>query len=611
VSLRLRRHLRPPAQLQRLLWACVLWTLAGWSPAADLTAAGAVAQSQPVTVFSLRVIAPDEVQALLLAHLELLRYQQLQDLDETELQRLVQDARTQVRELLATRGHFSPQVQMSLQAGPPAGPAWNIVIEAEPGPAATVNQVDLNFSGDILGDQALSRRQELQQQWSLPAGSRFTQQAWDRAKADSLRQLQQTAYPRARLLGSEARVDTATHQVHLQIHLDSGPHVQLGPVVVSGQDRYGTEQVTRLAQLLQGQEYRQSDLLEAQQRLVASGYYDAVFVSLDPDGLPQANPVLIELREAPRRKWVLGLGVRSESGPRLSLEYLHHRLPWLDWRATFKAALDRSQQTFGLDLLEPPDPKLWRRTAAVHFDRIDYTGYALHTQRLRAGRVRLSESLDQSWYVQHDRAQRSGLINDREDAVSAHLALTRRQFNQLPFPDQGWGLGLELGAGLSLGAQPEPYGRWLVRALRVQALRQGASRLALRAQLGGVLSRRPEDLPSSQLFLAGGEQSVRGYAPGSIGVQVRDGVVVAGRYLATGTLEWQWPLGWLQSGGPWEGVLFADAGAVANSASELQVRSAWGVGARWRSPVGPLQIDLAHALQENRWRLHLSVGFKF
>ncbi len=604
------QRLRVSARVRRLLSTLAMWLLSCTAQATDLRPEGSIADPSAGS-FSLRVIAPAEIQALLLTHLELLRYRQLQDLDETELQRLVEDARSQVRELLATRGHFSPRVETSVRYGLAPAPAWDVVIEADPGPAATVAQVDLRLSGEILTPDADPRRLELQQQWSLRAGDRFDQQGWDRAKAETLRQLHQTHYPRASLISSLASVDAITHQVHLQVHFDSGPQVSLGPVVVSGQERYSAEQVLRLAQLQEGQHYRQADLLEAQQRLVASGYYDAVFVSLATEGPAQATPVLIEVREAPLRKWVLGLGLRSESGLRMSLEYLNHRIPLLDWRAAFKASLDRTRQTLGLDLLEPPDPHLWRRTVAIHIDRTDYTGYALDTQRLRAGRVRHSESLDQSWYIQHDRAQRSGLLNDQDSAVSAHMALTRRQFNQLPFPDQGWGIGLEMGAGLSLGARPEPYGRWLVRTLRVHPLPVRGSRLALRAEAGGVFSRKAAELPSSQLFLAGGEQSVRGYAPGSIGVQIQDGVVVAGRYLATGSLEWQWPLGPAHGMGAWEGVLFADTGAVGNSVSGLKIYSAIGAGARWRSPVGPLQIDLAHALQENRWRMHLSVGFKF
>jgi translocation and assembly module TamA len=36
-----------------------------------------------------------------------------------------------------------------------------------------------------------------------------------------------------------------------------------------------------------------------------------------------------------------------------------------------------------------------------------------------------------------------------------------------------------------------------------------------------------------------------------------------------------------------------------------------GVGLRWKSPVGPLQLDLAYGHAVQNWRLHLNVGFAF
>ena len=33
-----------------------------------------------------------------------------------------------------------------------------------------------------------------------------------------------------------------------------------------------------------------------------------------------------------------------------------------------------------------------------------------------------------------------------------------------------------------------------------------------------------------------------------------------------------------------------------------------GVGVRWRSPIGPLKVDLAWADELQKFRLHLSVG---
>jgi translocation and assembly module TamA len=83
--------------------------------------------------------------------------------------------------------------------------------------------------------------------------------------------------------------------------------------------------------------------------------------------------------------------------------------------------------------------------------------------------------------------------------------------------------------------------------------------------------------------------------------------------MAAGSVEWQQPL---RQGGvltSWESTLFVDAGEVAERAAGLGRNPAVGVGTglRWRSPIGPLQIDLAYGLQTQQLRLHLNVGWVF
>jgi len=50
---------------------------------------------------------------------------------------------------------------------------------------------------------------------------------------------------------------------------------------------------------------------------------------------------------------------------------------------------------------------------------------------------------------------------------------------------------------------------------------------------------------------------------------------------------------------------------VADKPAELHAKVGVGVGARWKSPVGPLQIDVAYGVAVERFRLHLNVGFSF
>jgi translocation and assembly module TamA len=126
-----------------------------------------------------------------------------------------------------------------------------------------------------------------------------------------------------------------------------------------------------------------------------------------------------------------------------------------------------------------------------------------------------------------------------------------------------------------------------------------------------VLARDSAVLPSTQLFLTGGDSTVRGYAFHDIGVRSASGQTTAGRFMVNGSAEWQRPILINGRASDWESTVFIDAGSVADSRADLQARVGVGVGARWKSPVGPLQIDLAYGVTPRKLRLHLTVGFTF
>ncbi len=583
-------------------------------------AAAGPALAQPAAqrpAFVLDLQAPPAVRPLLERHLDLQRYRQVSDLDDAELARLLVLAERDTRELLATQGYFTPRLEIRRETG--AGGIPRVLIDVQPGEATTVVSVDVGFEGDIRdsADPAAARqRNDIGARWSLPAGRRFTQEAWDDAKSGALRELVARRYPAGRVSYSLADVDAATSRARLGIRLDSGPLFRLGDLRVSGVQRYDPVLVPRLARLPRGSIYDQDEIQRAQLRLAGSGYFDSAFVFVDPAGDPAAAPVQVNLREAPLHRVVLGIGVSTDTGPRASLEYTHNQLPVLGWRAVTKLQLDRKAPFAGVELTAIPGEDGWRWGVAARAERLDDGTLVTNAQQLRVGRSRAGDHIDRNVYVQYDRATvraepgTPAELTDIGDgtAISANYIWTGRYFDRTPYPSQGFAIGAEVGGGLTLTGTRSPFQRTVLRWTSIRPLEQG--RLQLRAEGGAVLAKESARVPSSQLFRTGGDTSVRGYGYRDIGVE-RGGVVVAGRYLAVGSAEWQRPI---RRGGvatDWESAVFLDAGAVADDPGAL--RPAWGagVGARYRSPLGPLQADLAYGFKAKRLRLHVSIASTF
>ena len=580
------------------------------SPAAAPRAAQAHA-------FELDIQAPKELQAILAEHLPLKRYRSATDITDTELQRLIYAARQDAQELVATQGYFSPEIQIDLQTKPGSSTRW-VRLRLEPGAATLISAVQIQFSGAIASDPlAQEQRQAIQSNWSLPVGMRFTQEAWDKARQTALLLLSKERYLNGRISQSLADIDPSTHSAELSITLDSGPAFTLGSVHISGLVHYDEALVRRLAQLREGASYNQEELVQAQRRLTDSGFFDAAFISLDNSQSSSAAPVQVLVREAKLQKLVLGIGASTDSGTRLSLEHTHRKVPGLNWQALSKLALERTASTLSTELTAPPDAALWRWMTLLQLQSQTLAGEDISSQRWRIGRNQNSQHIERNYYLQYDRSQNADNTATAQ-SFSANYAWTWRHFDQLLSPSRGWGLGLELGAGSTLGHQRDPYGRLLLRWRGYQPLvhdddrsSASASRLALRTQFGAVLAQESISLPQSQLFWTGGDTSVRGYAFNSIGATQADGSLGAGRYLLVSSLEWQHPLFFEGHPSDWESTFFIDSGVVSDPRRSLKAQTGIGAGVRWKSPLGPVQIDLAYGMAIEKWRLHLNVGINF
>jgi translocation and assembly module TamA len=593
-------------------------------PPSAPTPAGAIGPTgadSAITAFDIAIRTPppfNDLRELVERHIELQRYRAVTDLDDSELARLIVLAEGNVRNLVGTLGYFSPDIRITREGA--AGQRPTIVVFIDPGQPSAVGSVAIEFAGDILQStdaDAVSQRESIRNNWRLPTGRTFTQEAWDGAKTQALRDLVVRRYPAGKLDTSLADIDAPNRMAGLSLRLNSGPLYRLGKMQVTGVERYDPVLVPRLARLAEGSVYDQNRLIEAQQRLASSGYFDSAYVFVDPDGDPTAAPVQVQVREAKLQKIILGVGITTDSGPRASVEHTHQRVPGIGWRAATKLQLEKKDPFAQTEWTSIPNEASWRWVALARVERLEDDDLITRGQRLRFGRTQAGDRIDRSIYLQYDRAQVQGAglgANSAAQAgdgsaLSANYVWTGRHFDSLPFPSKGYGLGFELGGGTTLGENRQPYTRTVGRWLGIQPLQRG--RIAMRAEAGAVLAKDSAAIPGTQLFRTGGDSTVRGYGYRDIGIKLANGVIGPGRYLAVGSVEWQRPI--LRGGLPseWEHTVFVDAGAVADKAQDLRPSVGVGTGVRWRSPIGPLQADVAYGVKTRQLRLHLSVGFVF
>ena len=130
-----------------------------------------------------------------------------------------------------------------------------------------------------------------------------------------------------------------------------------------------------------------------------------------------------------------------------------------------------------------------------------------------------------------------------------------------------------------------------------------------RVEAGQIVKAAKLTVPDALGFRAGGDDSVRGYAYRTLAPVGADGGTLSGQSLLTGSIELAHPI--LASQPALWGAVFIDAGRAVADWRDYKPALGYGVGLRYRSPIGPLKVDLAYGDGLKKFRLHFTVGIAF
>ena len=111
-------------------------------------------------------------------------------------------------------------------------------------------------------------------------------------------------------------------------------------------------------------------------------------------------------------------------------------------------------------------------------------------------------------------------------------------------------------------------------------------------------------VPYNLRFFTGGDQSLRGFDYKSLSPE-EDGYKIGGQALGVGSLEYNY-----QFKDGWRAAIFSDFGNAYDKDFNNPTEYSIGVGIRWRSPIGPIRLDVASGISNdnNPIRLHFFIG---
>ena len=588
---------------------------------ADRPATAAAAARHGPAAVQVEIQAPTDLKTRLERFLDLVRLGRVvsrEDVDDTEWSRLIDATPAQVRSLLQTEGYFTPEIRLERVPATTAGQPDLVRLIVEPGPRVRVGRVTIEAEGELesgagRGDaHALATLEQIRKAWALPSGSEFRNAGWGDAKDAVLARLRAAGYATAVFSGTGAEVDVARQEVRIFVVVDSGPLFRFGKLRIEGLATHDEHTVGYLVGARRGAPVTESLLLDFQDRLQKSGLFDGVSVTLDVDPQHAAEAAVVaRLQESPLQVYTFGLGFSANTRERASVEHLYRRVFGFAAQSRLKIELGRLRQAWDGEISSHPGEGLYRNLVGGAVERLVSDTDEVLSQRLRIGRAQDTTRLERLFFAELERSLRRTTAGDRNSAIAGSLNFHGgwRDLDSIVLPSDGQTLSVQLGIGRSRGTDADSgtFGRAYGRLTVYRPLGRtwyGQARL----ELGRVFLGTRMVVPESQKWRAGGDDSVRGYAYRTLGPLV-DGAVGSGSLLATGSLELARPVS-AQMPSVW-GALFVDAGNAADSFGQLKPEVGYGVGVRWRSPVGPLRLDLARAQKTGKARLHFSVGIAF
>ncbi|MET0335290.1 MAG: BamA/TamA family outer membrane protein [Rhizobacter sp.] len=609
----------PPAAPAAATAAAPAASAASEPAAATAAAAPASAASAPVTVaYRVQVQAPDNLRKLLLTYLDLARFQnapQTEGITNAELIRLAAASPSQARQLLETEGYFNAEIGVTRIDPPDETPL--ITLNVAPGPRTTIGQWELTITGELqkrieFGEKdAIDLLERLRKRWPLEEGSYFSQSAWSSAKSGTLAQLRAEGYAAATLGESTAHIDAKTNTATLAVELQSKPLFILGDMKIEGLKRYDEEGIRNVADFGPGAPYSEKRLYDFQERLMKLGLFNSVTVSIEPEeSQAKAVPVMVRVTEQSLHQMVAGVGFSDNTRERITLEHRNLRPLGYPVQMRNKFELGRKQRTWEGELLSDPGDEQYRKLLAGGVSRLDTDTDVTFSWKVRAGRTLYTERIERLIFVEQLNATvTNGLGESTSRALSMNYHWTWRDLDDMILPTRGLTTVIQGGAGYALSetGQDGPFSRLYTRNTLYWPL-GGAWFSQTRIELGQIFAKDAVGIPETLLFRAGGDESVRGYGYRSLGPYI-NGVLTSGRHLLTASVEVARPFTTSRPDLWW--AVFVDGGNASNEWADYKPAVGYGVGVRWRSPVGPLRIDYAYGEEVRKGRLHFSVGIVF
>ena len=413
--------------------------------------------------------------------------------------------------------------------------------------------------------------------------------------------------------------DRATSTINLTFELSEGPRVYVEKIQIVGNARTDDDVIRRELLIDEGDAFNADKMKKSERRIRNLGYFKNVKIIKEPGSYPDRINITVELEEDRSGELSIAGGFSTSDGPIADFKFAEHNFRGRGQDLSFGVVWAKRRQEFDISFTEPYF--LGRDLAAgVDLYRITQNKYFNQTfdQRIHGATFRLGYQLAEDLGQQVSYTIRKDEILGVKDKASRFI---KEQSGTSILSEVGHTVsydkrdsridttqGYVLGFGNSvagLGGDIKYIKNSIFGAYYYALMDDWIVECSARYNVMAGLGKKVRVVDRYTL----GADSLRGFEVSGVGPRDKAGEKnpLGGLHSYSGTIELSFPIGLPNEFGV-KGAAFVEGGSVwksGDSKSEVddssKIRTSIGVGLRWRSPLGPLKVDLAYAMTKSKF----------
>ncbi len=519
------------------------------------------------------------------------------------IRRLYARAPDQIERALQPFGYYQPTITSDLTTGD----RWVARFAIDPGPQTVIGGVAVRVTGPGRQDSVI---QQAVTAFPLATGDTLVHARYTAGKSAIAQAALDRGYLDAAFDTAQIRVDRLRQTADIVLDLATGPQYRFGDVRLE-QDAVDPRIIQGYIDIIPGEPFDTRQLRKIQSRLAGTSYFAQVEVRALRDSTQGLTiPVAIVLTTRAAQHFNIGVGYGTNTRLRVTLNAEFRRLNAKGHYANINLRVSGIEKSMSARYSIPP---IYPLTTLLEL----FTGYALlDPVSYRTNKFVLGTDLSRTrgrW------RQTLSLAYSNEDyvvgtvdtgtsnLVIASTNLTRVVADNNIFATKGTQIGI-LARGAVEGLLADATFLEVTVPAKIIVPFLGNGRVITRAELGRIFTSKLSRLPPTARFFTGGDRSVRGYDYLALGPTDAAGNITGGDALVVASVELNYFFY-----GDFGAATFYDAGNALIGFSDITLFQGAGVGVRWRSPIGPIGLDLAWALSlaGHPRRVHITLGPDF